>query len=149
MVPFTAICNSALFLASLAAAGFAIAEYDEGHSSFAYHNAATERWGMVGGVVGGVLVLCSIIAILFLFMPNKAMWIASLLTSLAALAGCSVWIIAGLGQVTDAKQRGGDWAGLHEESSMVFGMGIPAILGLMAMTGLICLLLQRPGSTTG
>jgi len=149
LVPFTAICYSLLLPASLAAAGFAFAEYDEGRSSFAYHNAPTEWWGMVGEVVGSVSVLCCIIAILFLFTRNKAMWTASLLSSLAALAGCPVWILAGLGQVSDAKQHGGDWAGSHVVSSMVFGVGIPAILGLMVMTGLICLLRQRPGSSAG
>ena len=149
MVPITAICYSLLFPASLAAAGFAFAEYDEGHSSFAYRNAATARWGMVGEVVGGMFILCSIVAVLFLFKRSKAVWTVSVLSSLASLGGCPVWIFAGLGQVRDAKQRGGDWAGMNVLSSMTFGVGIPAILGIMVMTGLIFLLRQRPGSSTG
>jgi hypothetical protein len=144
LATFAKFLYSAMLLASLAAAAFSFAGYDEAHSSFAYRNAARERLCVVGTACGGVFALSGIVGILFLIFRKRVIWIVSLLASLGSVASVPTWIQAGQETLKDAKRRGGDWAGLNELSSMIDGIWVPSFLCFLAVIGLICVFCLRP-----
>jgi hypothetical protein len=136
--PWLVISSIVLFslfvLTSLALAFCGLLNYTDSYS----HD--TDRWwGIVGMTVAPLLFLSGAAAISFLILREPRVWSASVLLLLLTLVGIGVLIGAGFGMVADAKRRGGDWAAASYFGSLILGIGCPALVGLLALAGGLCL----------
>ncbi|OAI50729.1 hypothetical protein AYO44_05525 [Planctomycetaceae bacterium SCGC AG-212-F19] len=127
-----------LILASLALVFFGVLSYTD-----SYSHDADRWWGMVGMTVAPLLFLSGASALLFLVLRKPLAWSASMALLVLTLVGIGVLIAAGFGMLAEAKRRGGDWAALGYLGSLVFGIGYPALVGLLALGSGLCLWTMR------
>lgn len=100
---------------------------------------ADERWwgvvalaGSTGMIVGGLL------AILFVWKRYPAIWIVATVCLLAGVVADAWAAWVGVGLVTAAQTRGGDWGALAVATVRVFCVAVPISAAILTAMALAC-----------
>lgn len=123
-----ALLSGLLLLASFAFALFGGASYND-----SYSHDADRAWGIASLVAGGFLLLASGSALLFLLARKQPIWYAAVTAHGFTLLAQAVVVGEGFLMMVDAKRRGGDWGALAVLGSLIFGILIPTIVGLLTL----------------
>jgi hypothetical protein len=134
---------SVIIFIFLGLASLGMALFGGGTYSDSYSHEADRLWGVVAMIEGGFMFLASIAAIASLFLRSKTIWRVTIILLVLSLAGVGVLIWAGFGVLADAKRRGGDWAAASIDTSLIFGIVFPALIGAAAFAGGVCLRAAR------
>ena len=117
--------------------------------SDSYSHGADRLWGLVAMIEGGLNFLTTVAAFLFLFLPKNFIRIAVFILMALALLSDGLLIWSGCGMLAEAQQRGGDWAAVGVAASLLFGIVLPAAIGVLLIGGGLCLRAAKPASANG
>ena len=131
---------SVIIFIFLGLASLGMALFGGGTYSDSYSHEADRLWGVAAMLEGGFMFLASIAAIASLVLRSKTIWRVTIILLVLSLAGVGVLIWAGFGQLADEKSRGSDAVGLP---SFIFGIVFPALIGVAALAGGVCLRAAR------
>ena len=117
---------------------FGAASYND-----SYSRDADKTWALWQMFDAGLLFLACVAAILFILRKTEVFWSATKILVLLALLGDGLVIKSGFEMQAAAQHRGGDWGAVGVAASLFFGILIPFGVGLMLLSGAVCLKLSR------
>lgn len=117
-----------------------------------YSHETDRAWGIACLVAGGLLFVASSVALVFLLIRKPSIGLAAIVFHGLALIAHVVVVVEGFPMMADAKRRGGDWGALAVFGSLLFGIIVPILIGLMTSANsylLYCLRRQVCGRDGG